>query len=160
MSTLGAQLDEMVEAFRRFSQVMAKAEPVMATSPEPAQIKVSFEPVETPMRGPREIDPNGKDPHEPGAKLDKGKVKAGVLLDFSRALWAVAEVGTHGMEKYTRGGWQFVPNGEERYEDAFMRHLLKLRVEPVDESGLDTLAHLAWNVLAYLELSLREAEEE
>lgn len=146
MSTLGAQLDEMVEAFRRFSQVMAKAEP------EPAQVTISSEPSET--------DPNGKDPHELGAKLDKGKVKAGVLLDFSRALWAVAEVGTHGMEKYTRGGWQFVPNGEERYEDALMRHLLKLRVEPVDESGLDTLAHLAWNVLAYLELSLREVEEE
>lgn len=109
----------------------------------------------------QESDPYGKDPHEPGAKMDAGKVQAGLLLDFSRALWAVAEVGTYGANKYTRRGWQFVPNAEERYEDALMRHLLKLRNEPVDaESGLDVLAQVAWNALAVLELKLqREAGE-
>lgn len=106
----------------------------------------------------READPYGKDPHEMGAKLDAGKVQAGVLLDFSRALWKVAEVGTHGNSKYARGSWQFVEEAEERYEDAMMRHLLKIRVEPTDESGLETLAHFAWNALAVLELSLREGE--
>lgn len=53
-----------------------------------------------------ESDPSGKNQHEPGAKLDAGKIKAGVLGQFARALLAVAEVGTHGQEKYTRGGWQ------------------------------------------------------
>lgn len=104
-----------------------------------------------------EEDPSGKDPHEPGAKLDAGKIKAGVLKNFGLALLKVAEVGTFGADKYTRGGWQEVENGQERYEDAKWRHLLKADQEPVDEeSGIDHLAHEAWNALAVLELKLRE----
>ena len=72
-----------------------------------------------------EQDPNGITQHEPGSKLDAGKNKAGVLADFSRALLAVSEVGTFGADKYSRGGWQSVPNGVERYTDAAWRHLLK-----------------------------------
>lgn len=106
-----------------------------------------------------EKDPNGKKPHEPGAKLDYGKVKAGVLLDFSRALLAVAEVGTYGAKKYSRGGWQDVPDGKKRYLDAFMRHLCKMPHEPIDEeSGLLTMAQVAWNALAILELELRKEQ--
>lgn len=86
-----------------------------------------------------EFDPNGKSLHEPGAKADAGKVQAGVLGDFALALLAVAEVGTHGAVKYTRGGWEQVPNGAERYTD----------------SGLSHKAHAAWNALAVLELELR-----
>ena len=104
-----------------------------------------------------EIDPNGVDQHAPGAKLDSGKILAGVLGDFSRALMAVAEVGTFGAKKYTRGGWQQVKNGFVRYTDALWRHLLKENIEPVDkDSGLPHEAHLAWNALARLELKLRE----
>jgi len=33
----------------------------------------------------KEFDPNGTKPTEPGAKLDGGKVLAGVLADFSLA---------------------------------------------------------------------------
>ena len=106
----------------------------------------------------QEADPHGKNPHEPGAKMDLGKVQAGVLLDFSRALWKVAEVGTHGNGKYARGSWLHVPEAGERYEDALMRHLLKIKVEPIDESGLTHLAHFVWNALAVLELGLREEE--
>ena len=106
-----------------------------------------------------ETDPHGIDQHAPGSKLDAGKQMAGVLLDFSRALEAVADVGTFGANKYTRGGWQSVPEGEQRYMDALMRHLLKGQREDIDpDSGLDHLAHLAWNCLAVLELRLREAE--
>lgn len=105
----------------------------------------------------QEADPHGKNPHEPGAKMDLGKVQAGVLLDFSRALWKVAEVGTYGANKYTRGGWQEVPDGQQRYLDAMMRHLCKMPHEPIDEeSGLLTLAQVAWNALAILELELRK----
>jgi len=101
-------------------------------------------------------DPNGLDPHTPGAKLDDGKLKAGVLLDFSRALRLVALVGTYGARKYSRGGWQYVENGIERYTDAMMRHMLLMPYEERDiESGLPHLAHFVWNALAILELTAR-----
>ena len=97
------------------------------------------------------------DQHAPGSKLDSGKLIAGVLLDFSRALEYVAEVGTFGAHKYTRGGWLSVPDGQVRYTDALIRHLLKLQQEELDpESGMDHLAHIAWNCLAVLELKMRE----
>lgn len=104
-----------------------------------------------------ECDPNGMMPHAPGAKLDHGKQKAAVLHDFALALKAVSDVGTFGAIKYSRGGWQHVPNGQERYHDALWRHLLTSRHEEIDpDSGLDHLAHLAWNALAILDLKLRE----
>ena len=104
----------------------------------------------------KERDPLGKDPHSPGAKLDAGKLLAGTLGDFSLALREVAKVATFGAEKYTRGGWQEVPDGEQRYTDALWRHLLAERHESTDaDSGLLHQAHLAWNALARLELMLR-----
>jgi hypothetical protein len=107
----------------------------------------------------QEHDPNGLKPTDPGAKLDAGKIKAGVLGDFALALSAVAEVGTFGAEKYTRGGWQQVPDGAERYTDALWRHLLYERHDQFDaDSGLMHAAHLAWNALARLELMLRDED--
>ena len=108
-----------------------------------------------------EADPHGIDQHAPGAKLDAGKIMGGLLGDFSRALLAVAEVGTFGAEKYSRGGWQSVPNGIERYTDAAWRHLLKESLENLDpDSDLLHAAHLAWNALSRLELMLRESTDE
>ena len=101
------------------------------------------------------------DPHVPGAKDDKGKPMAGVLLDFSRALQTVVDVGTYGAKKYTRTGWATVPEGSQRYLDAMMRHLLAMDVDPdgLDkETGLPHLAHVAWNALAVLELQARRKE--
>ena len=101
------------------------------------------------------------DLHVPGAKDDKAKPMAGVLLDFSRALQTVVDVGTYGAKKYTRTGWATVPEGSQRYLDAMMRHLLAM---DVDQDGLDTetglphLAHVAWNALAVLELQARRKE--
>lgn len=107
-----------------------------------------------------EIDPSGKDQHEAGAKLDGQKVDADLLLMFSRALLAVAEVGTFGARKYTRGGWQHVADGYTRYRSAQLRHLLKSNYEDNDpDSGLLHDAHEAWNALAKLELRLREEED-
>lgn len=94
--------------------------------------------------------------HEPGAKLDQGKPEAALLLDFGKALTAVAEVSTYGANKYTRGGWQKVDDAEHRYKSAMLRHLFNERYAEVDEeSQLLHLAHLAWNALAILELRLR-----
>ena len=105
----------------------------------------------------KEKDPNGINQHEAGAKLDANKPLAGVLGDFSLALLEVARVGTFGANKYTRGGWQSVPDGVIRYSDALWRHLLAERHEPNDsDSGLLHAAHLAWNALSRLELILRE----
>lgn len=103
-----------------------------------------------------ETDPNGKSLNTPGAKADAGKCAAGVLHDFALALKAVADVGDMGMRKYTRGGWQAVPNGAERYNDAMWRHLLKARHEELDpESGLPHLDHMLWNLMAVVELRER-----
>lgn len=107
-----------------------------------------------------ERDPLGIHQHAAGAKLDAGKVRAGLVLgDFAHALHAVAEVGTHGATKYTAHGWLSVPNGAERYADAGLRHWLKRQMgeERDPDSGLLHLAHEAWNVLALLELTIRAA---
>lgn len=103
-----------------------------------------------------EVDPHGRRPDEPGAKLDAGKPMASLLEDFALALSAVADVSTFGARKYSRGGWQVVPDGITRYKDAKWRHLLNARHEDVDpDSGLLHAAHEAWNALAVLELKIR-----
>lgn len=103
-----------------------------------------------------EVDPNGISAHEPGAKLDDGKLLAGILQQFALAITEIMKVATFGARKYSRGGWQHVTNGRERYSDAMMRHYLKESLEPNDpDSGLSHEAHLAWNALARLELKLR-----
>jgi hypothetical protein len=109
-----------------------------------------------------EVDPNGKNPHESGAKLDAGKNRLGlVLMEFSRSLQEVGKVGTFGANKYTDNGWIEVPNGVSRYTDAMFRHLLKYgEGEDVDpDTGLSHLAHAAWNVLATLDLEMRAKNE-
>lgn len=105
-----------------------------------------------------ESDPHGIEQHAPGAKLDAGKNRLGLVLgEFSNALWAVGLVGTKGARKYTDSGWLEVPNGEERYTDAMLRHWVKEQTE--GEMDMDThflhAAHTAWNALARLELMLR-----
>lgn len=108
-----------------------------------------------------EEDPHGIAQHKPGAKLDDGKPDASLLLMFGRALSEVAAVGTFGAKKYSRGGWQSVPNGRVRYTAAMLRHLLKEDSEEVDEDiGLLHAAAVAWNALARLELILREREHD
>ena len=103
-----------------------------------------------------EVDPTERNPNEAGAKLDAGKIRAGLVLrDFSSALTAVAAVGTFGANKYSAHGWLSVPNSIERYTDALYRHLLKdAGGELIDpDSGLTHKAHAAWNALAILELT-------
>lgn len=96
--------------------------------------------------------------HVPGAKDDQGKSLTGLMVSgFSNALASVAEVTTHGANKYTPNGWVTVPDAQNRYLDALFRHLLShtsgQRNDP--ESNLTHLAHAAWNILAILELKER-----
>lgn len=108
-----------------------------------------------------EQDPHGKDAHEPGAKLDHGKLRPSLVIEgMARAIWAVSEVATFGAAKYTAGGWVMVPNGQERYADAQYRHVLKrAKGETTDgDSHLLHLQHEAWNSLAKLDLYIRQQE--
>lgn len=105
-----------------------------------------------------EKDPLGLSAGDAGAKLDSGKVRAGLVVgDFANAILAVAEVGTFGASKYSPKGWLSVPNGIERYDDAMLRHFLKEQAGELrdKDSGLLHRAHFAWNALATLELKLR-----
>ena len=102
-----------------------------------------------------ERDPNGINQHEAGAKLDAGKVRAGLVVDgFRDALKAVSEVGTYGAAKYSDDGWKSVPDGQGRYRDAMMRHILTDGID--EESGLPHLWHAAWNVLAMIQLEFEK----
>lgn len=110
-----------------------------------------------------ERDPYDLNPDEPGAKLDAGKNRLWLVFGgFSRAIYAVGEVGTFGAQKYTDNGWESVPHGCQRYTDAMLRHVVaEGRGETMDaDSGLLHAAHSAWNALARLELMLREKERE
>jgi hypothetical protein len=98
-----------------------------------------------------EKDPNGISANAPGAKLDFGKPRPGLVLGgFARALLAVTRIGTFGAVKYTDNGWMEVPNGE-LYE--------KSGVEFDAESAELHAAHEAWNALARLDLILRRKEK-
>lgn len=108
------------------------------------------------------MDPNGKDPHSPGAKVDAGKTRMHLITGgMARAVTEVAKVATFGANKYTDGGWVDVPDGFRRYEDAQQRHAASRHMgENFDqESGLLHVAHEAWNSLAKLDLYLREQEK-
>lgn len=106
-----------------------------------------------------ESDPNGIQQHEPGAKLDAGKNRLGLVFSgFALALQAVGAVGTYGANKYTDEGWKAVPDANKRYTDAMLRHLFKeFSGEHLDqETGFLHAAHAAWNALARLEKILEE----
>ena len=106
-----------------------------------------------------EKDPYGLDQHAAGAKLDAGKIRLGLVLGgFSRALYQVGVVGTVGAVKYTDNGWMSVTDGQARYTDAMIRHLLaEFDGEIFDtDTGLYHAAQAAWNALARLELLLKE----
>lgn len=110
----------------------------------------------------KEFDPTGRDAHSPGAKLDAGKPRPGLVLGgFARALMEVVKVGTYGAAKYTENGWMTVPNGLDRYEDAMLRHWLyeKMGQENDPDTELLHAAHEAWNALARLDFLVREREK-
>ena len=104
-----------------------------------------------------ERDPLGMPPNAPGAKLDAGKNRLGLVLGgFALALQEVGKVGTYGAGKYTDNGWKKVPLGVARYTDAMYRHqMMEASGEAIDtETGISHAAHAAWNALARLNLLL------
>jgi len=98
---------------------------------------------------------------EIGNKNDENKLLAGLVIqDFGLALLQVSEVGTYGADKYAPKNWLLVKEGERRYFNALMRHLLLSETEESDpDTGLSHLAHVAWNILAVVELKERGKKE-
>lgn len=94
-----------------------------------------------------------------GVKHDIGKNRLSLLFGgFPNAIWHAGLVTTMGASKYTSHGWRKVPDGVERYSDAMYRHLLQHETgeEFDEESGHLHLAHALWNLMALLELTIRE----
>jgi len=104
----------------------------------------------------------GIEREEIGIKNDEGKLLAGLVIqDFGLALLQVSGVGTYGADKYAPKNWLLVEGGERRYFDALMRHLLLAETEENDpETGISHLSHVAWNILAVVELIERRKKEE
>ncbi len=128
-------------------------------------IPAYLKPIATTVFPPLETDPTGGSLNEPGKKADAGKLLPWLFFSgFATALEKVAEVTTLGARKYTPNGWANVPNGPERYMEAAMRHLIYLgQGEKLDngKGGIGTLhkAQIIWNLLASLELELREEKK-
>ena len=80
-----------------------------------------------------------------GTKFDSGKLRYSLIPPA--ATKALAEVLTFGAQKYAANSWQNVPNAEERYLDALMRHLEAYRSgEIIDpDSNLPHMAHILCN---------------
>lgn len=95
-------------------------------------------------------------PNSNGMKFDDGKLSYS-LLDRAALAWTVA-VFTYGSIKYDRFNWRKVENAEERYYDAFFRHVEAWRGgEDYDpETTLPHLAHAA--CCALMLLGLKHAE--
>lgn len=94
-----------------------------------------------------------------GRKFDSGKAEYGLLP--SHALEEVVKVLTMGAQKYERGNWRFVSDGERRYFDAAQRHLWAWhRGEMIDpESGLHHIAHAATNLLFLFEIANKNSPD-
>ena len=110
----------------------------------------------------REVDPLGKDSHEPGAKLDKGKLNLSrALREFPLALHVVGMIGDYGAKKYSEGGWITVPDGQNRYGAAMLRHYVAEHREYMDlDMKLPHAGAVAWNALARLELILKRGSRD
>ena len=105
-------------------------------------------------------DPDGKDAHTGGAKLDAGKPKICIFFDeyFPHAIEAVTQISTFGAIKYSPGGWKTVPDGYDRYTEAMRRHYSAVCKGEMfdDETKLPHDYQIAWNALARLEIGLKE----
>lgn len=109
----------------------------------------------------RESDPSGGSLNQPGKKADQGKDLPWLFqAGFANALAEVVKVTTLGARKYTPNGWATVDNGSERYMEGFARHTSYLAQGEVFDNGPGGIgtyhkAQMIWNLLASLELDLR-----
>lgn len=94
-----------------------------------------------------------------GMKYDGGKPRMDLLLSgCPNALEQVSQILTFGAQKYAAHSWQTVPQCEDRYLAALLRHLTAHGKGEINdpESGMSHLAHAACNALFILELEARK----
>ncbi len=91
-----------------------------------------------------------------GKKDDTGKPEYYLLP--SQAMDLFVRVLTHGKYKYGAHNWRLVPDGEDRYFSAAMRHMMKyLGGEWLDpDSRLPHLAHALCSLAFCIELHFEE----
>lgn len=97
-----------------------------------------------------------------GMKFDGDKPRTNLLTQgCPLALLEISKVLTFGAKKYADNSWQTVPDGQNRYNAAGLRHDLAHALGEVNdpESGLNHLAHKACCALFELELELRKCKE-
>lgn len=110
----------------------------------------------SPYKGPPVTEQSGG-----GMKYDGGKPRMDLLLSgCPNALEQVSQILTFGAQKYAAHSWQTVPQGEDRYLAALLRHLTAHGKGEVNdpESGMSHLAHAACNALFILELKARKGD--
>jgi len=76
-----------------------------------------------------------------GRKFDTDKPQIGLIP--SESIFAVARVMTYGAKKYAKDNWLHVPDAEQRYFDAALRHVLQYNTgnKTDEETGENHLAH-------------------
>lgn len=95
-------------------------------------------------------------------KYDKGKPRPDLVIgDFMLALQHMVNVGSYGAFKYDPKNFQKLPDGEERYADAGLRHYIKRKLGEIfdTETGEFHLAHEIWDKVAELYFYLKERED-
>lgn len=107
---------------------------------------------------PKDIEPHS--PKEQGIKYDENKPRlAEMIQDFALPLEALCRVWEFGADKYDKSNWKFVEDGERRYTNALLRHIVKEDQSLYDkESHLLHAAHVAWNAIARLHFILQDYE--
>ena len=85
-----------------------------------------------------------------GVKYDQHKPRWS-LLPWKQIEWVV-KVLTVGAIKYSDDNWKFIPNIDERYSSACMRHLVARMEGNVhdEETGLPHLAHAVCCILFWM----------
>lgn len=98
-----------------------------------------------------------------GKKYDGGKPMVGTLCRiFPLALMGIGKCIEFGTRKYPQpDNWKKVEDGEKRYLDSLIRHLLKyLAGQELDnETGLPHLYHVCWNALAITEFYIKRTNQ-
>lgn len=86
-----------------------------------------------------------------GVKHDNGKPLIGdMIIDYKVQLLELCKVFEHGTKTYGLGNWKQVENGEERFTNAMIRHLLREDEVYDEETGLLHAAQVFFNAGARL----------
>ena len=98
---------------------------------------------------------------ETAARMNQGKPQLEFVLDFPIAAEGIARVMEIGGIKYDIDNWKKGGKPDSEYLGAAMRHLFAHKAGELfaPDSGCLHLAHAAWNLLALIELNVRQTHD-